>query len=438
MTLSWGLMGTAAAEEPTDDLTPRGTYVEVELDPSRVLTSDDGPLAGGGPRILFLNRCAGGVTINPGGGGSVANQSSILGGPVNFPPFPYGDGAWNQVMDHARSIFSPFNISVVDVDPGNTPHDEAIVCGTGSGAGFSGAGGVAPFTCGIITNPITFTFAETIGNNPRVLAEVVGQEAAHAWGLDHEFLCEDPMTYLNGCGQKTFQNIDAQCGEFNPRACSCGGSTQNSYEYILNAFGSAIPDTQSPTAAITSPSDGDVFTPGSSFDISVSVNDDVQVALVTLYADGAVAGSDDSTPFGPWPVTNIPEGTYEFYIEAEDTSGNVTVSPVVTIDVTADGEPPPPGDGDGGDGDGGDGGGTAGDGGADSGGGDGDGGDAGDGGGDGDGGDAGALPDGYGSGFDPNSSAAGCDCRSAGTPQGGLGFGLLLLGLLGLRRRRVG
>jgi len=133
----------------------------------------------------------------------------------------------------------------------------------------------------------------------------------------------------------------------------------------------------------------------------------------------------------------IPEGTYDFHIEAEDTSGNVTVSAVVTVHITPDGGPPP-GDGDGDDGGDGDGdGGDGGDGGIDS-----DGADDGNGdGGEGDGGeDPGALPPGYGNEFGGPSSASGCECSASGSSRGGVGFGLLFLGLLGLRaprRRRI-
>lgn len=418
--------GSASAQQPasTDVAdTPRGGYVQVDLDPSRVLTADDGPIHGGAPHLLYLNRCEGGETITPGGGGSINNQSSIINGTVNFPEYPYGDSSWAQVVDHTRQIFSPFNIEITDVDPGNTPHDEAIVCGSGSQAGFGGAGGVAPFTCGVISNAITFTFPESIGSNARVIAEVIGQEAAHAWGLDHEMLCEDPMTYLSGCGQKTFQDQDAPCGEFQNRNCSCGGATQNSYQHILMTFGSAIPDTQAPTAAITYPSDGDVFAPGASFEIEVAVADDGYIRVVNLFVDGSSEAGDESEPYGPWPVSGIPEGTYTFHIEAEDGAGNVTASPEVTIHVTADGEPPPSGDGDG------DGGGSDGDG---------------DGGGtaDGDGGndDApldtdGDLPPGLTSGAN-DGSASGCACSTTDDSRGAMGFGLVLLGLLGLRRGR--
>src|SRR5690606_14824245 len=120
---------------------------------------------------------------------------------------------------------------------------------------------------------------------------------------------------------KSFQDIDAPCGEYSARACSCGGNTQNSYQHIMDTFGASTPDTQSPTAAITFPGDGDVFEPGAEFDITVNVADDVQVASVTLFVDGAASGMDSSAPFGPWPVSNIPEGTYELYIEAIDTAG---------------------------------------------------------------------------------------------------------------------
>jgi MYXO-CTERM domain-containing protein len=199
-----------------------------------------------------------------------------------------------------------------------------------------------------------------------------------------------------------------------------------------------VPDNEPPTAAITYPNDGDVFEPGAEFEITVQVDDDVQVAEVTLFVDGAAQGSDASSPFGPWPVSNIPEGSYEFYIEAADVAGNVTMSNVVSIDVTPDGLPPPPsGDESGGTGGGGsDGGGDSpGEGGSLDTGGEGG---EGDGGGDGDGG-AGALPPGYGTSFGPDNSASGCECTSGAGSRGGLGMGVLLLGLLGLRtqgRRR--
>ena len=70
-----------------------------------------------------------------------------------------------------------------------------------------------------------------------IICETAGQETAHAFGLDHEFLCQDPMTYLVGCGAKSFQDEYVPCGEFQPRECNCGTPTQNSVQSMYQLFG---------------------------------------------------------------------------------------------------------------------------------------------------------------------------------------------------------
>jgi hypothetical protein len=329
------IASTAVASPELPELTdhPRGSYVVVDPPP---LSIDTPTQAGGGPHVLYLNRCAGGETISPGNENSSANTSSILNGAVNFPEFPYGDAAWNQVVERTRELYTPFNVQVTDVDPSPAPHDEVIVCGDGGSAGFGGAGGVAPFSCGVIPNAITFVFAQTMGNNPEAIAIVVGQESAHAWGLDHEYKCDDPMTYLNWCGDVQFQDGDYACGEYSERACSCGGNTQNSYQHIMGIFGPSTPDTQTPLAQIVSPTDGAEYDSGASFEIAVEVSDDIDVTRVTLFVNGESQASDESSPFGPWPASDTPDGTYEFYIEAEDFAGNVGQSDVITVHVGVD------------------------------------------------------------------------------------------------------
>jgi hypothetical protein len=188
-----------------------------------------------------------------------------------------------------------------------------------------------------------------MGNNPEAIAIVVGQESAHAWGLDHEYKCDDPMTYLNWCGNVQFQDGDYPCGEYSERACSCGGATQNSYQHIMGIFGPSAPDTQTPLAQITSPNDGAEYESGADFEIAVEVSDDIEVTRVTLFVNGESQASDDSSPFGPWPAADTPDGTYEFYIEAEDFAGNVGQSDVVTVHVgvaAPEGDSGEPADGD--------------------------------------------------------------------------------------------
>jgi hypothetical protein len=318
-----------------------------------------------------------------------------------------------------KEIFAPFNVEITDVDPSPAPHDEAVVCGSGALAGFDGAGGVSPFTCDVIDAPITFTFPESLGNDPRTIAEVIAQEAAHAWGLEHEYKCEDPMTYLYGCGEKTFQDGDYECGEYSPRACECGGATQNAFQYITDLFGAAMPDAAEPTAAITHPADGAVFGVGDEFEISVQVADDVEVVLVELFLDGMPSTADMSDPFGPWPVTNPAPGSYEIWIVATDAAGKSTQSATVHFEVTEDGAPPQGGEDDGDDGD------SAADADAD------DGGDAAPGGNDGatDGGTA--LPPSFGLGAEEQ----GCACTAGNTGAGGAAW-WVVMGAVVRRGRR--
>ncbi|RMG98637.1 MAG: serine protease, partial [Deltaproteobacteria bacterium] len=83
--------------------------------------------------------------------------------------------------------------------------------------------------------------------------------------------------------------------------------------------------------------DGATFDVGADFDITATATDDVAVASVDLYVNGAFQQSDSGEPYS-WGVTNIPAGTYEIYVVAKDLAGNETMSDVVTIGV---GEAPP-------------------------------------------------------------------------------------------------
>jgi len=444
-TASAGGLNLENPDPSWDEGPPRGAYVWL-TDDQMDATPEIPDVQFGGNHILYLNRCQGGLTISAGGqNDSINNQSTVGGG--TFPEYAYGDASWNELVAKTRTMFEPYAITITDEDPSPAPHDEAIVCGTPGVIGMpNGVGGVAPFSCGQIPNAITFTFAGVYGGDVDQMVATVGQEAAHAWGLEHLLACNDPMTYLNSpwsdegsCWPKEFRDQDTQCGEYSPRSCDCGGSTQNSHQHILDMFGAGIPDTQSPLAAIISPADGAAFPVGATFPIEVDVSDDQSIANVTLFANGSSLSSDVSSPYGPFPAENTPEGIYEMYIEAEDGAGNVTVSETITIHVNANGEPPATTGGDSAGGSDGDTAGgsdsdsdSGGEGGSDS---------AGEGGGEG-GDDGGVLPDSGGSGLPPgyglgNETADGCACTADGS--GGNRWGLLLMGVMfgvGLRSRR--
>src|SRR5690606_36798960 len=135
------------------------------------------------------------------------------------PAWSGGDTAWRQVVDCVRTQFSRFNVDVTDVDPGSRPHYEAVLGGSYTDLGIEPAGGMAttPGTCdGVIPNGISFVFTELYAGDVGLICEAAAQEVAHNLGLDHAYLCADPMSYLEGCGRKSFQDVEARCGEYAP------------------------------------------------------------------------------------------------------------------------------------------------------------------------------------------------------------------------------
>jgi len=314
-----------------------GKKIKIEAPPGGFTVQDTQTQQAG--HILFINRCPGGVSVSFGNDDSRTNQSSIVQGTIFLNEYPFGDASWNAVMADVKEIFAPYGVTVTDVDPGNVPHDEVYVCGSDTAAGFAPAAGVAPFSCGVIPNAVTFVFPETIGDDIRFTAETVAQEAGHAWGLDHLFECTDVMTYLEGCGDKGFVVGDQQCGEYEPRACDCGGNTQNSGQLLIDLFGDGAPDTSAPVVSVVAPVDGDSFDLGASFDVLLEANDDTGVTQVALYLDGAMMATDTMTPFEGWGVNDLPAGEHDLYVEASDIAGNIATSNVVTVWV-GDGAPP--------------------------------------------------------------------------------------------------
>src|SRR5262249_6511037 len=111
----------------------------------------------------------------------------------------------------------------------------------------SGVGGVSPMNndCSMVENGIVWIFEQVLGSSAQTVCEVAAQEIGHAIGMDHEYLCQDPMTYLYGCGHKTFQDQTVSCGEYSARNCMCTNpltgtaANQNSVQFMLYRLGPA-------------------------------------------------------------------------------------------------------------------------------------------------------------------------------------------------------
>jgi len=191
-------------------------------------------------RIIYMNK--GGGTYYPGSNNSSTNRSSIPSFTATVPAYKKGDDRWKKLVACVKSQYARWNVTVTDVDPGDTAHIEAVVGGRPGNLGLgSGVGGIAPMTgsCSnaVVERAVVYVFSEVFSSDQEE-CQVVAHEAGHALGLDHEYLCQDPMTYLQGCGAKTFQDKDARCGTYSATSCSCG-STQNSVRHLTNWLGLA-------------------------------------------------------------------------------------------------------------------------------------------------------------------------------------------------------
>jgi hypothetical protein len=275
-------------------------------------------------RIIYLNH--NGVTLSPGNDDSYAQTSSIINQRSTIAAWNVSPQVWNDVVACFKDEWSRFDVTVTDQDPGNVPHIEAVFGGSPANIGLpSGVGGVSPFTldCGIIENSIVFTFTDVFPQDAQLICEVMSQETAHSFGLDHEYLASDPMTYLSYSGHKTFQDQDASCGEYQTRPCGINGSTcrptQNSVQLLYARVGQA--DVIAPTLGITAPVDGATVPPG--FEVDATATDNVGVVSANLSIDGHPAGSlSGAGPFSFTTDTSLAPGQHTVTVEVADPHGN--------------------------------------------------------------------------------------------------------------------
>jgi hypothetical protein len=179
--------------------------------------------------VIYINPCPGGCVVTPGVDDAINHVSSIPSSASALTAFSHGDAIFQATVGCIRKAWARFDVEVTTQSPGTLPRREIMLAGTPQQVGMpSGVPGVAPLFAEPRDNAIVFVFSEAIGADPDVLCWTASQEVAHLYALDHEFHCEDLMSYTTGCGIKSFTDFDAQCGEYSPRTCLSGAATQNS------------------------------------------------------------------------------------------------------------------------------------------------------------------------------------------------------------------
>jgi MYXO-CTERM domain-containing protein len=395
-----------------------------------------------GAKILYVN--FEGADMNGCGGSNDPHNdcSTIFQGQV----LPYSGDAVDRasVIQVIRKRLGDYGISVTDQRPASGDYDMEMV---GNWQGVTpGFAGVAPnIDCFDATGGET-SFTLEASASADGIAEIVLQELAHTWGLEHVDEQQDLLYPTTQGTNKTFQDechkivsdtdlneTNGYCNEIHTEFCDFGW--QNSHQELLYLFGEAVPDTQPPGVTIVAPADGAIIE-GGSFELVVALVDDQSPAVIATdirlesdaLPEAVEAGGSYAAPGElAFPIADLPDGTYSLRVDVHDESDNpaadeitftVVGNPVGTDDTGSD---------DAGSGDAG---------GSDDGeatGGSGDAGPADDGSGDAGPGDEGSTDASAGV-VDPQpTSAEGCDCR---TDRSRPSFAIMLLGLLMLVNRR--
>ena len=103
------------------------------------------------------------------------------------------------------------------------------------------------------------------------------------------------------------------------------------------------PDTTPPTVSITSPLNG--ATVSGTVALSANASDNVGVAGVQFFVNGAAVGAEDTTSPQSvnWDTTTVVNGgLYSITARARDAAGNQTTSSVISVSVNNSTPPPPP------------------------------------------------------------------------------------------------
>ena len=198
-----------------------------------------------GERVtVWLN--GGGGHFLPGWEDSASDTSSVVYGRADAVDVPAWQGSaahWQQLVSCVRDRYAPFAIDIVERRPGTGDYIQAVIGGRSSVLGFSrSVGGVAPYTGEVVSRAVAFVFATTIGESGNGVEQVCNtavHEIGHTLGLDHVMHCPDPMTYLQGCGEKRFADVEVACGEGEVRECGNGEAAQNSWRHLMRVVGPA-------------------------------------------------------------------------------------------------------------------------------------------------------------------------------------------------------
>jgi hypothetical protein len=216
----------ASARTPRAALGPTATY--------------SGPTPRARAVTVFLQRAGG--TLTPGYDDSARGVSALVYGSslasLEVPAFTGGDRAWGEIRACVEGGLGAYAVDVVDTRPAGGEYIMMMVGGRAGMLGYGGSiSGVAPYSGAVLPNAVGFVFADAVENDVAQVCQSALHEIGHTLGLDHVYECGDTMSYLHGCGAKSFTDIEASCGEYGARECADGEATQSSHARLVRNVG---------------------------------------------------------------------------------------------------------------------------------------------------------------------------------------------------------
>ncbi len=288
-----------------------------------------------------------------------------------FPTYGKSEASALAIIQAVQEDMATFGVRIVYAERPSpvVPYTMAMVGGSWTDVNIdSPAGGVAPGTdCEARgQRHVVYVFDN--------LSSTVGQEAAHAWGLDHTMGSDRIMSYQQGSNKHFGENCQDLCEEacqgkgtigcrlVHEKYCGVDSEQQNDLAELHFIFGTSEPDTTPPTVEIAAPPDGTKLESGGSVVIKGAIHDDyggVGWKLVVKRDGAVIYDVVDFDRMMAWNLAKLPDGVYEVTLEAEDHADHVVRD---TITFTVGGipggsdsdteDPPTTSDSDGGEGSG--------------------------------------------------------------------------------------
>ncbi len=292
---------------------------------------------------IYLNFV--GATLSTGGENSAENFSSIARTGHPYPAFSGGEPKAVAVAQAVAQDFARWGIRVVfDPRPRKLlPYTMAMVGGSYSDTTSGPAGGVAPIDCedfGQRNVCYSFTNSEPATSQ----ANIVSQEVAHTYGLEHTYGTDRIMSYEGG-GDKIFgancQQTFALQGQGNGcqgvNKCHCGiGDLQDDALTIGIIFAPFdVPDVTPPEVTLTEPADGSVYQVGDEIIVGFAVGDDFGgygwKLVIEDEAGEILVDQADYDRALEFSIVGLPAGTYTFTGEIEDHADHITTHSITVI-----------------------------------------------------------------------------------------------------------